>query len=428
MRVLLKLDQLPEPREVVIQLVGALAVFLVQPVGGDTVFGRAVHVARADLDLIELSARPKDGGVQRLIAVRLGARDIVLDPLLQRRPRVVNDAQHVVAVGDAIDEHADRQEIVNLLERLAALLHLLEDRPHVLGPPDDVPTHDSGTAQLVGERRAHPLDRAIALDAPRLHLPRQLLVVVGLQILEREILELGLHTGHPEAVGERGVQLARLLGDPPPLLRGQRIERAHVVEPVGELDDDDARIARHRHQQLAIVLGLLLGGRTEGQRLDLGQAIDEIGDLVPEVLAQAVQRDVGVFDDVVQQRRRDRRGVHLLLGQDGGDRDAMRDVVVAGEALLPMVRLRAHLIGARQHGEVEPVVLRRDRLRQLRGQNRRACRARHNSPASAKLTNRSPPPPRMTWSYTGISSNRPASTSCRVTARSSAEGVGSPLG
>src|SRR2546430_455719 len=34
----------------------------------------------------------------------------------------------------------------------------------------------------------------------------------------------------------------------------------------------------------------------------------------------------------------------------------------------------------------------------------------------------------ITWSYTGRSSSRPASTSCRVTARSSAEGVGSPLG
>src|SRR5439155_20387141 len=36
-RVLLQLDQLPEPRQMVIELVGALAVFLIEPTGCDTV-------------------------------------------------------------------------------------------------------------------------------------------------------------------------------------------------------------------------------------------------------------------------------------------------------------------------------------------------------------------------------------------------------
>ena len=50
----------------------------------------------------------------------------------------------------------------------------------------------------------------------------------------------------------------------------------------------------------------------------------------------------------------------------------------------------------------------------------------HKSPASAN--ERCRPRPIMTWSYTGMSSSFPASTNCLVTARSSAEGVGSPLG
>src|SRR6266550_1753081 len=128
-RILLQLDELAEPRQMVIELVGTLAVLLVQPVRGDAVLRRAVHVAGADLDLVQLSGRPEHRGVQGLIAVRLGARGVVLDPLLQRRPCVVDDAQHVVAVGDAVDEHADREQVVDLVERLAALLHLLEDGP-----------------------------------------------------------------------------------------------------------------------------------------------------------------------------------------------------------------------------------------------------------------------------------------------------------
>src|SRR5437867_3587574 len=308
-RILLELDELAEPRQMVIELVGTLAVLLVQPVRGDTVLRRAVHVARADLDLVQLSGRPEHRGVQGLITVRLGARDVVLDPLLQRRPRVVDDPQHVVAVGDAVDEYAYRQQVVNLVERLAPLLHLLEDGPQVLGPADNLPARDPGAAQLVGQRRAHPLDGPVPLHPLRLDVPRQLFVVVRLEILERQILELRLHAGHAEAMRQRRVQLARLQRNALALLRRQRIERAHVVQPVGELDDDHARVPRDRHRQ---------------------------------------------------------------FGCEDGDR------------------------------------------------------TRHNSPASAKLTYRSPPI--TTWSYTGTSSTRPASTNWRVTARSSAEGVGSPLG
>jgi len=149
-------------------------------------------------------------------------------------------------------------------------------------------------------------------------------------------------------------------------------------------------VARDRHQQLAVVLRLLFGGRAEGESLDLGEAVDEVGDFIAEIPAQQVERDVGVFDHIVQQRRGDGRRVHLLLGENRRDRDAVRHIVVAGHALLTLMRLRADPVGARQHLEVEAVALRGDSLRQLGRENRR--RTRHKSPASAKLTYRSPPP------------------------------------
>ncbi len=377
----------------VVELVRALAVFLIEPMRGDTILRRAMHIARADLDFVELATRPEHGGMERLVPVRLGACDVVLDPLLQRCPGVMNDAEHVIAVGDAVDEHADREEIVNLFERLAALLHFLEDRPEILGPAHDVPAHDPRTPQLVRQRDTHPLDRAVALDLARFHLARQYLVLFRLEILECQILELRFDAGHTEAMRQRGVQLPRLERDALALVWRQRIERAHVVQSVGKLDDDDARIARHRHQQLAVVLGLLFGGRAKGQGLDLGQAVDQVRDFAAEVAAQLLERDVGVFDHVVQERSRDGRGVHLLLGENGGHRDAVRDEVVARHALLTLMRLRAYLIGARQHVEVQSISLGRDRFRQLRGQYRRT---RHNRPASAKLRYRSLPPPTIT--------------------------------
>ena len=74
-----------------IQLVG-WRVLLVAPVRGDAEVRCSVHVARANLDLVQLPARTEDRRVERLIAVRFWLRDVILDALLHRRPLIVDDA------------------------------------------------------------------------------------------------------------------------------------------------------------------------------------------------------------------------------------------------------------------------------------------------------------------------------------------------
>ena len=57
---------------------------------------------------------------------------------------------------------------------------------------------------------------------------------------------------------------------------------AHVVQPVGELDDQHAQVAGHRHQHLAHRRGLLRLLRVELQPLELGDAVDDHRDLGAE--------------------------------------------------------------------------------------------------------------------------------------------------
>ena len=61
---------------------------------------------------------------------------------------------------------------------------------------------------------------------------------------------------------------------------------------------------RHRDDHLADGLGL--GAVAVLDLVELGDAVDEHRDLVAELGAQLVERVVGVFDGVVQQRRGDR--------------------------------------------------------------------------------------------------------------------------
>ena len=242
-----------------------------------------MHVARADLDLEQLPTRAEHRRVQRLVAVRLGLRDVVLDALLHRRPAVVDDAERVVALEDVRHDHADGEQVVDVLVRPVALLHLLVDRPQVLRPAGDFDVGDAGVGQPLLERLAHLRDQRLALAALGRDQLRERLVRLGLEVLEGEILELPPHLRHAEAMRERRVQVARLLRDAPPLLGREPVERAHVVQAVGELDQDDARILGDRQQQLAVVLDLPFLARGQRQVGDLGQPVDDLRDFLAEL-------------------------------------------------------------------------------------------------------------------------------------------------
>src|SRR5258705_11991667 len=103
----------------------------------------------------------------------------------------------------------------------------------------------------------------------------------------------------------------------------------------------------------------------------------------------------------------------------------MTDEGLARPALLTLVRRRADAEGPVDQFQVQSVrVPLQAGPEGVHAIGRRD--GRHSIPSLAKLTHRSPA--RITWSYTGTSSRRPHSTSCRATAPPSALGLGSPLG
>jgi hypothetical protein len=159
------------------------------------------------------------------------------------------------------------------------------------------------------------------------------------EVLEAQLLEFAEQGVQAEAVRDRRVDLERLARDPPALLRIDRVERAHVVQPVRELDQHDAHVARHRQQHLAEVLRLRLLGRGELQLVELGDAVDQVGDHGAEALDQLLLGDAGVLEDVVQQRGLDRGAVEPPVREDLGDRERVRDVRGAAAAELPQVSL-----------------------------------------------------------------------------------------
>ena len=111
------------------------------------------------------------------------------------------------------------------------------------------------------------------------------------------------------------------------------------MQPVGELDQDDAHVLRHRQQHLAEILGLRVFARLEFDLVELGHAVDHLGDGLAERGLDLVLGDAAVLHHVVEERGGEPLGVEPPLRQYAGYRQRVGDVGLARLAELPLVRL-----------------------------------------------------------------------------------------
>ncbi len=219
---------------------------------------------------------------------------------------------------------------------------------------------DPELGELLGEVLARLVDVALALTALLRDERLDLVVLARMQRLEREVLELPLDRVDAEAVCDRRVDVERLARLVDLLLLRHRADRPHVVQAIGELDQDDADVRRHRDHHLAVVLGLRLVARLEGESGQLRDAVDEAGDLFAKRVADLRQRSARVLDGVVQQRRAQRLGIEAHPGADLRDADGVGDEVLArAPALIGVVPARV------DERRLDAVAI--DRDRRLRG-------------------------------------------------------------
>ena len=83
-------------------------------------------------------------------------------------------------------------------------------------------------------------------------------VPLGVEVKKTQVLKFLSPGTHPQPVGDRGEDIEGLRGDPLALVGFQRIKRAHIVQPVGEFDQNDPDVLGHRQQHLAEILRLCM--------------------------------------------------------------------------------------------------------------------------------------------------------------------------
>ena len=343
-RVVLPVQNLAQPVQLVVQTIRRLLALLVAPVRRDAVFCDPVHLIGANLHLKGHAVFAHDRRMQRLVHVGLGHGDIVLEAVGHLLPERMHDAQHRIAILHAVHQYAQRDQVVNLLEGLVLQHHLAIDAVKVLGPAIDLEL-DAHLPDLVTQRLHDGLDVLLALGAFHANLGDQVLIAVRVQIPQAQVLQLLLDLVHAQAVCQRRVDIQRLLRDAALALRGLRLERAHVVRAVRQLDEDDADVLAHRQDHLTDGLRLLLHARGKIKPFELGDAIHQQRDLRAELLADDVQRHVlAVLHRVMQKARGDCRRIQHQLGQNARHNHGMDEVRLAGFALLPLMCLFCKVI------------------------------------------------------------------------------------
>jgi hypothetical protein len=84
-------------------------------------------------------------------------------------------------------------------------------------------------------------------------------------------------------VRQRSVDVLRLAGDGLLAVGLQVLQGAHVVQPVGQLDEHHAHIGNHGQQHLAHVFGLAVFAVGKLDLVDLGDALDDVGHLLAKL-------------------------------------------------------------------------------------------------------------------------------------------------
>ena len=204
---------------------------------------------------------------------------------------------------------------------------------------------DTVAAQPVFNRVQNLADQFAPVAPRRTHRLGESAVPQRQHVRERQILQFTINVVETQAVRDRHIDFQCLACDAPAFLGRHRVQRAHIVQTVGELDENDAHVAGHGQQHFAEILGLLLDLTLEFDLVEFGQTINQCCDWGAKALDQFIFLDVLILHHVVEQRRHDGLCVELPIGTDFGHGDGVRDIRLAGFAHLTQMHFIREAVG-----------------------------------------------------------------------------------
>ena len=124
---------------------------------------------------------------------------------------------------------------------------------------------------------------------------------------------------------------------------------SHVVQPVGQLNQQHPDVFGHGEDEFTEVLRLLGLIGLELDPRQLGHPVDQARHFLAKGFPDFLQRRVRVLDGVMQEGGDDGRRIDLVIGQDAGDFQGVGKIGIARGPGLRAVRLHGKHVGAVEH-------------------------------------------------------------------------------
>ena len=206
-----------------------------------------------------------------------------------------------------------------------------------------MPCFSNSARQRLLDLADHALDCARTMSASRCG---DGAVGFRVDVAEGQLLQLLAHVLHAHAPGERRIDLHRLLGNaqracPSGTWSSVRIlcSRSASLTSSTRTSSEIASSSLRRFSACSAFL------ETRSSFFSLVRPSTSLPISLPNSSSISCARGGGVLDRVVQQRDRDRRLVEMHVGQDRGDFERMREIGIAGGALLMAMLLHGIDIG-----------------------------------------------------------------------------------
>ncbi len=324
-------------------------VLLIFPVGCKSLFGNIVHPPASDLYLNPLPVGSHHSEVKGLISVCLRMAHPVTDTVRTKLIDIGDGGIDVPALllfihaGKDLKDDTYSEQIVHFVELDTFVLHFVPDgidrlyaSPHLVLYIHFVKSLDDWHSKMFVN--FIPFGRGL------FDLLREIGKSLGVLVLETELFQFCFDGKQSQPVCQRGVYIQGFPGNFKLLRRSHGRECAHVVQSVGNLDQDYPDIIGHGEQQLPKILCLCRYVLAKHPARYLGQPVHNLRNLIPKQGTDIIDRVIGIFHHIVKQRRRNRgRSQPHLLRYDTGYCQRMHDVGFTGTAAGTFVCLLCHV-------------------------------------------------------------------------------------
>ena len=318
---------------------------LVHPVRGHAGFGDPVHVGGADLDLDRRAEGAEQDRVQRLVAVGLGDRDVVLELAGNRLVQRMQRTQRQIAGRLVAHHHAKTVDVEHFGKRQVLFLHLAVDAVEVLFAAGDGGL-DLAMLELFLQRDLDLVDQFAAVAARRLDCLGQHLVAVGVAVAEAEVFQFLVHGVQAQPVGDRARRF-------PAFRVAMRLRFSAGIAPrVCMLCRRSASLIRMTRTSRAIASSILRKFSACACCSDANASLSSLdtpstsrATALPKRASISLAGGRRVFHHVVQQRGDQGLRVEMPAGQDAGDGKRVGDVGFAALAELAFVGAAAEFVG-----------------------------------------------------------------------------------